>query len=213
MKLYLASRSPRRHELLARLGVPFETIDVEIDERWDGRETPEGHAMRLAREKARAGLALAGNDSCVLGADTVVAVGSEVLGQPADARQAAAMLAKLSGSRHRVLSAVALAGAAESAALSISDVSFRPLGAREIDDCCRGGEPLGKAGGYAIQGMAAAFVVRLDGSYSAVMGLPLAETRRLLAEAGIVTAEVGIWNVEGRMQGNNPARCTIRSVP
>jgi septum formation protein len=183
--LVLASTSPRRRELLAQLGLSFEVLAVEIDERPLAGELPADHVCRLALAKARAGAAQARN-GCVLGADTVVVVDGDILGKPRDAGDAAAMLRRLSGRSHAVVSAVAcLHGVTHGVRLSESDVTFRALTDVEIDAYCATGEPLDKAGAYAIQGRAAAFIRHLQGSYSGVMGLPLFETAELLAAAGI----------------------------
>lgn len=186
--IYLASRSPRRRELLDQLGVAFGVLDLEIDESALGGETPDALVLRLAIGKAEAGLALlpAGAKDAVLGADTIVVVDGEVLGKPRDADHARDMLQRLSGRCHRVLSAVALASAAgTSARVSESRVCFRELSPKECAAYAATGEPLDKAGAYGIQGRAAAFVRDLQGSYSGVVGLPLYETAELLRKAGV----------------------------
>jgi septum formation protein len=183
--LVLASTSPRRRDLLSQLGVAFDVLAVAVDERALPGELAADHVCRLALAKARAG---AGQlpDACVVGADTVVVVEGDILGKPRDAQDAAAMLRRLSGRTHVVLSGVACVhGATHQVRLSESHVSFRPLSAGEIAAYCATGEPLDKAGAYAIQGRAAAFIRHLEGSYSGVMGLPLYETAELLAGAGI----------------------------
>jgi len=186
--LYLASASPRRRELLAQIGVPFRVVAGTVDERrWRG-EAAEDYVRRLALAKARAGWrGLAGRrPGPVLGADTVVVLGDELLGKPAGREEALAMLARLSGRRHRVLSAVALVEGRRSAVrLNESRVSFRRIAAAERAAYWESGEPADKAGAYAIQGRAAVFVRRLEGSYSGVMGLPLFETAQLLREFGV----------------------------
>ena len=198
--LYLASRSPRRRELLAGLGYRFEVVDAPIDEgRADG-ETPARYVERMAREKALAGLDVAepagaagrgASPVVVVGADTIVVVDGEVLGKPRNDAEVLGHLERLSGRGHQVLSAVALAsggearGRAAGVRLSRSRVWFRPLSAGERDAYRATGEPADKAGSYAIQGLAAAFVTRLEGSWSAVVGLPLHETAELLDRAGI----------------------------
>jgi len=185
--IYLASNSPRRAELLRQIGVDFRVIAVAIDESATAQETPEAHVTRLALEKARAGHAVLQGDHCrpVLGADTMVVAGDVAMGKPRDREDAIRMLQLLSGNTHRVLSAVALVDAAEAWRLSISRVTFRTLTRDECAAYWSTGEPGDKAGGYAIQGRAAMFVSRLEGSYSGVMGLPLYETAELLAEAGV----------------------------
>lgn len=190
--IYLASASPRRAALLPLIGVEFEILrlrDFSVDEAVRGREAPAAYVKRLALAKARAGVAAMRARGLavrpVLGADTTVCVGREILGKPADtadpAREARRMLTLLSGRAHRVLTAVAVVTPrAERVALSDSNVTFRALSRREIDAYVAGGEPLDKAGAYAIQGGAAAFASHLSGSYTGVMGLPLYETAQLL---------------------------------
>jgi septum formation protein len=185
--LFLASQSPRRAELLRQIGVDFETLDVSVPEQRLPAEPPEDYVRRVAREKAGAGLlAVAGvPGAIVLGADTEVVLDDAVFGKPNDAAEAARMLARLAGRAHRVLSAVAVVTrAGEWQALSESRVHVMPLDAAAVAAYVGTGEWQGKAGGYAIQGRAAVFVERLDGSYSGVMGLPLHETARLLGAAG-----------------------------
>ncbi len=182
--LILASASPRRLQLLAQIGVvPDRVVAADIDESPQRDETPRRHAARLAREKAAA-CAAAG--SFTLAADTVVAVGRRILGKPADADQARAFLTLLSGRRHHVLTAVTLVGpdGAVGHRLSESSVVFKRLNAREIEGYLATAEWVGKAGGYAIQGVAAAFVRQMAGSYSGVVGLPLFETAQLLRGRG-----------------------------
>ena len=196
--LYLASRSPRRRELLAGLGYRFEVVDAAVDESRADGETPARYVERMAREKALAGLAAVertgvangGSAPLVLGADTIVVVDGEVLGKPRDRAEVLDHLERLSGRDHLVLSAVALAsrGSDEFAVgvrLSRNRVWFRRLSAAEREAYRATGEPADKAGSYAIQGLAAAFVTRLEGSWSAVVGLPLHETADLLARAGV----------------------------
>jgi len=184
VRLILASASPRRLELLARLGVtPDAVVPAEIDETPRKGEIPDRYACRMAAEKAAAA-AEAGN--LVLAADTVVAAGRRILPKAESEDEARAALALLSGRRHRVHSAVAVADAQGRTRLRLSTslVAFKPLSAAEIDSYLASGEWLGKAGGYAIQGRAEALVRSLSGSHSGVMGLPLYETRALLRAAG-----------------------------
>jgi len=185
--LYLASNSPRRAELLRQIGVNFHVIAAPVDESAAATETPEEHVTRLALEKARAGHATLQGEHRrpVLGADTMVVVGDVVMGKPHDREAAIHMLQSLSGRTHRVLSAVALVDEAEAWRLSVSHVTFRDLAWAECAAYWGTGEPEDKAGGYAIQGLAAMFISRLEGSYSGVMGLPLFETAELLVAAGI----------------------------
>ncbi len=195
--LYLASASPRRRELLAQIGLRFEVLPVEVDEAPRSGELPEALVRRLALEKARAGRTRleAGDPLPVLGADTEVVLGGEVLGKPRDEEDAAAMLARLSGRSHQVLSAVAVAAAGvEALRLSASTVWFREISPAERLAYCATGEPLDKAGAYGIQGLAAVFVARLEGSYSGVMGLPLYETAEALAETGLSLPWLSLMN-------------------
>ncbi len=179
--IILASASPRRRELLAQIGVRFHQELVEIDETPHPNEAPETYVVRLALEKARAVRARHGDDAIpVLGADTAVVIDGRTLGKPADAADARAMLELLSGRRHSVFSAVALAGRHEDVRVNESGVWFRAISSAEIDAYWRSGEPADKAGGYGIQGLGAVFVERLEGSYSGVMGLSLYETAALL---------------------------------
>lgn len=186
--LYLASGSPRRRELLTQIGVPFLSQIVPIDEKPLPDELPVAYVERLARAKAQAGLAALSHPegAVVLGADTAVVLDGRILGKPADAAEAQATLLALSGRSHQVLTAVAVASAARVAVRVVSSqVSFRPLRAEEIAAYWASGEPQDKAGSYAIQGLAAVFVSQLQGSYSAVVGLPLCETAELLEEFAI----------------------------
>lgn len=184
--LHLASASPRRRELLLQIGVPHRRVDAPIDESVLPGESPVAYVERLARAKAAAGLAVLGGLGCVLGADTAVVLDGRILGKPQDRADGLAMLAALSGRAHEVLTAVAVADASRCRAQVVSSrVHFRPITPVEQQAYWESGEPLDKAGGYAIQGLAAIFVERLEGSYSAVVGLPLAETAALLAEFGI----------------------------
>lgn len=187
--LFLASKSPRRRALLEQIGIRFAVLDIDLDEALLAGEAPESYVSRLALDKARAGHALVASRSAipVLAADTAVVVGERILGKPRNRLDAAAMMRLLSGRTHRVLSAVAVAGGAERQDISISEVRFRTVSARETAAYWKSGEPCDKAGGYAIQGLGAMFVAHLRGSYSGVMGLPLFETARLLAEAGVDT--------------------------
>lgn len=186
--LHLASQSPRRRELLTQLGVDFRVVDVDVPELRAAAESPREYVSRVARDKARAGLAaLAGvADAAVLGADTEVVLDDEVFGKPRDAHDAAAMLGRLSGRTHAVVSAVWLVDAqGERSACCVSRVRFAELDEAAIAAYVATGESFGKAGAYAIQGRGAALVEHLDGSYSGVMGLPLFETALLLRAAGI----------------------------
>jgi septum formation protein len=192
----LASASPRRTELLTQLGVPHRVVPARVDERRAAGESVEACVRRLATSKAlevQVALAAVGGSAAavelaVLGADTAVLVDDELLGKPRDRADALAMLGMLSGRWHQVLSAVALASSnGLQCSLSRSEVRFRALQARECAAYWDSGEPCDKAGAYAIQGRGAAFIEELRGSYSGVVGLPLFETARLLATAGVAT--------------------------
>lgn len=185
MKLVLASTSPRRLDLLRRIGAePARIAAPEIDEDPHPGELPRAYVLRVAMGKALA--VDRAPDEIVLAGDTTIAVGRRILGKPADEADLRAMLALLSGRRHHCLSAVCVIGADGRARSRISDtvVAFKRLTAREIDGYVASGEGMGKAGGYAIQGRAEAFVRFLSGSHSGVVGLPLFETRALLEAAG-----------------------------
>ena len=210
--IHLASQSPRRRVLLEQIGVEYVLVDASVDETRRTGERPQRYVERMASEKALAGIAALGATRAapVLAADTAVVLDGQVLGKPRDEAHAMEMLEALSGRMHQVFSAVAIAGVsgrdsvpggaadhrrevtagtitrdAPRVATSISRVWFRDIAREERRAYCAGGEPLDKAGAYAIQGRAAIFVQRLDGSFSGVMGLPLFETESLLREAGI----------------------------
>jgi len=187
MILALASASPRRAELLRQIGIPFRQFSVNIDEKPQAQEPAKQYVQRLAQAKAHAGvkrLHEEGYHIPVLGCDTAVVVDGEIFGKPADTSQARIMLQRLSARAHQVMSAVALCIEEQFfLRVNISQVYFRPLSEREIELYLASGEPFDKAGGYAIQGRAALFIEKLEGSYSSVMGLPLFETGEILAEA------------------------------
>lgn len=186
--LILASQSPRRQALLQQIGVRFAVIPSSIPESPLQDETPNAYVMRLANAKARAIGEL--TDLPVLGADTVVVHRERLLEKPVDKDDAIAMLMRLSGSVHQVLTAVSLTTSRTSSCiLCETSVLFRDISAEEAERYWRTGEPRDKAGGYGIQGLGAVFVRHLAGSYSNVVGLPLAETAQLLQESGI-----SIWN-------------------
>lgn len=196
--IYLASSSPRRGELLKQLVVAFEKLQLReargrardvVEEANDG-EPPAHYVERIARTKAAVGWLRVEQRKLaphpVLGADTEVVLDGAALGKPRDATHAAEMLARLSGRQHEVMTGVALKTADEVAfAMSVSQVSFRPLTTKEIEHYAASGEALDKAGAYAIQGRAGAFIARIEGSYSGIVGLPLFETANLLVKAGI----------------------------
>jgi septum formation protein len=194
--IYLASASPRRQELLRQLGVqykmllPGESEDAEALEHVRSGETPGRYVRRVTLTKVAAAqtrrMARDLPDAPVLCADTTVALGSEILGKPQSKADAARMLQCLSGERHRVLTCVAVASGTQVWDVTqISHVRFAPLSPRDIAHYVAGGEPFGKAGAYAIQGSAAAFVEHISGSYTGIMGLPLFETAALLKQARV----------------------------
>lgn len=186
MRLILGSASPRRKELLAQLGlVPDAILPPDIDETPAKGELPLPYCARLAREKAAA--VACGADDIVLCADTTVALGRRILGKPADAAEAASFLARMSGRRHQVITAVAVRRGARVWSREVtSAVRMKTLSQSEIAAYVASGEWQGKAGGYGIQGLAGALIPWIQGSYSAIMGLPLAETATLLQAAGLV---------------------------
>jgi len=195
--IYLASRSPRRRELLSQIGVRFQVLmfrdkpetDAELNEAVLEGEAPQVYVERVARAKAQAGWQRLEQRNlpraAVLAADTTVAVDGRILGKPADRREAAAMLAALSGRRHEVLSAIALRYESQfECAVSVSEVEFKVLSPEDVRQYVATGECDDKAGAYAIQGRAAQFVANLRGSFSGVMGLPLYETAQMLERMG-----------------------------
>ena len=197
--IYLASKPPRRAELLRQIGVDFVVHDVDIDESRLPAEPASEYVCRMATSKARiaagqivdelmaAGKMAGRLESCaVLAADTTIALDDDIIGKPADRDQCRCILERLSARQHQVLTAVALATAGDIAVrLTRNRVSFKPLSTAEIEAYCATAEPMDKAGAYAIQGKAALFIDHLEGSYSAVMGLPLFETAELLRNADI----------------------------
>ena len=188
MTIYLASQSPRRRQLLEQIAIDFDLLSVDVDEHWDSKEHPRCYVERLALEKARIGLRKvdARDQALVIGADTSVVLDDRILGKAETPEEAAAMLRQLSGRKHDVYSAVAVASIDTTLVkTSISQVMFKPLTVDEIVTYCECGEAVGKAGGYAVQGRAAVFIERLEGSYSGVMGLPLYEMYSILREFNI----------------------------
>lgn len=183
-QLYLASKSPRRAELLRQIDIAFEVISVDIDESVQPGETPRDYVQRLAVQKALAGWRAIGDDKAplpVLGADTSVVLGERILGKPSNREDALRMLGLLSGQTHQVMTAVSLqAQGFSQSVVSVSEVSFRALSDAEAEAYWETGEPVDKAGAYAVQGRAAVFVRELRGSFSGVVGLPLMETDALL---------------------------------
>lgn len=188
--IYLASASPRRRELLRQLGLDFEVIPSNLDELPRPGERPEAYVLRVACDKARHVARLVRETGRaphpVLGADTEVVLAGEILGKPRDRAHGVELLRRLAGRSHEVLSALCLVrGEKEYTALSASRVTFAPLTEAEAARYWETGEPADKAGAYAVQGRAAAFIERIEGSYSGVMGLPLYELAQVLRQAGI----------------------------
>lgn len=176
-QLYLASGSPRRKELLAQLGYRFERVVVDVEECHQQGETPAGYVQRLSQDKAMAGVKETGGLTPVLGSDTIVVVDDEILEKPKDFADARRMLKLLSGRGHQVMTAVTLATATRrETKLVVTDVWFKTLSDKEIEAYWQSGEPQDKAGSYGIQGIGGKFIERIDGSYYAVVGLPLMET-------------------------------------
>ncbi len=186
LPLILASASPRRVELLQQIQVEFEQQVADIDETHQSGETPETFVCRLALEKAETVRNKNNISNAVLGSDTIVVLGEQILGKPVDRLNAVNILKLLSGKTHKVMTAIALITEKESRIkLSVSEVTFMELDQSLIDAYLDMGESMDKAGAYAIQGIAAQFITEIKGSYSGIMGLPLYETRSLLQDAGI----------------------------
>ena len=186
--LYLASGSPRRRELLTQIGVPFTVVSAAIDETPLTNESAVAYVERLARGKALAGFAALDHPlgACVLGADTAVIVDGQILGKPVDQADALAMLMALSGREHEVLTAIALTDGQRCETQCVSSrVRFCGITVEQATAYWHSGEPQDKAGGYAIQGLGSVFAAGLNGSYSAVVGLPVCETAQLLDQFGI----------------------------
>lgn len=186
MKIILASASPRRAQLLQQIGVKFDIKAVDIDETPLSDESAEDYVQRLAIEKAQAARVFYPNsDVLIIGSDTSVVVDGEILGKPDDKQHAFAMLRKLSGRTHKVLTAVAMLGQATLSVVNVNQVTFETLSNDDLEWYWATDEPTGKAGAYAIQGKAAILITHLEGSFSGVMGLPLYETAQLLKQNGL----------------------------
>jgi len=183
--IILASASPRRSELLKQIGISHRIMAVDIDETPLANESPLAYVERVAAEKSAVCQALLNDNLPVLSADTSVICDDQIMGKPIDLDHAISMLSRLSGRSHQVYSAVSLRGDHHWQALSISEVTFKPLRTEEIVAYWQTGEPRDKAGAYAIQGLASTFIESITGSFSGVMGLPLYETAQLLAKQGI----------------------------
>lgn len=191
-KLILASKSPRRVEILRKAGFTFEVRATGIDESRRGRESARAHVLRLAREKARAVAEQLGENSraVVIGADTVVVIGGKILGKPSDVREARAMLRLLNGKTHQVLTGVSIVSMHDKRELNRVEstrVHFLKLSKKEIEDYIHTGEPFDKAGGYGIQGIAGRFIDRIDGCYFNVMGLPISLVWTMLRQLGVAS--------------------------
>jgi len=184
-QIILASASPRRKELLDQIKVSYQVHPVDIDETPRLNEVPAAYVQRLAAEKSAAGVAQTGGVLPVLAADTTVVLGDRIMGKPEHLDDALSMLMQLSGKTHQVYTAVSVRGFGHSRVLSVTDVTFRALTEQEIIAYWHSGEPLDKAGSYAIQGRASIFVESIKGSFSGVVGLPLFETAQLLSQQGI----------------------------
>lgn len=183
--IYLASQSPRRRELLEQIGVSYDVLSVNVEECQQSSEAATDYVQRLSLEKALAGAALV-SDRPVLGADTIVVLGDDVLEKPLSEDHAVAMLLRLSGSTHRVMTAVSLVYQERQATcMNSTVVRFRDVSEQEAREYYLTGEPKDKAGGYGIQGVGAVFVEEIVGSYSSVVGLPLFETSALLVDFGV----------------------------
>ena len=185
IQIILASASPRRKELLDQIKVSYQVYPVDLDETPLPNEKPLAYVRRLAAEKSAACVAQLKTDKPVLAADTSVILGDVIMGKPQSQDDATAMLSQLSGRTHQVYSAISLRGREHSQAVSITEVKFRRLTHQEILDYWFTGEPLDKAGSYAIQGLGGIFVESIVGSFSGVVGLPLFETAQLLSKQGI----------------------------
>ncbi|NAW70251.1 septum formation inhibitor Maf [Vibrio sp. V27_P1S3P104] len=182
-KLVLASGSPRRRELLTQLGYSFDIVVPNVEESRQVGETPRAYVERLSQDKAYAGLTLAGANAIVIGSDTIVVLDDQVLEKPSNFIDAHRMLQQLSQARHQVMTAVTVATMARHRTVVVTtDVWFKPLSEHDIEQYWQSGEPCDKAGSYAIQGLGGKFVTRIEGSYYAVVGLPLYETDQLLHE-------------------------------
>lgn len=179
--IYLASQSPRRAELLTQINISFTIVDGEVEEKQAENELPKDYVLRLAKSKAQAGFLNSKKDKPVLGADTVVVLRSSIFEKPLNQQHAEEMMLCLSGKTHQVYTAIAVTnGLKTESEIVITEVTFKPLSTKEIAQYWETKEPLGKAGGYGIQGQGAQFISHINGSYSAVVGLPLFETNQLI---------------------------------
>ena len=194
-QIYLASQSPRRRALIEQLGIHYQTLHVEVDESPRSGEAPADFVTRLAKEKACAGWQMVAEQSIpVVGADTCIVLDQEIIGKPKNREQGIGLLSRYSGRAHQVITGVAMVGpdagkydadVVQHVRVNTSTVTFRTITDDECERYWQTGEPVGKAGGYAIQGKAAVFIEKLEGSYSGVMGLPLFEFAELISMFGI----------------------------
>ena len=190
--LVLASASPRRVELLGHLGIEFEQIPADINETVLNDEKAHDYVLRIAREKAFV-MAFAHTDKYIIGSDTSIHIDGHILGKPSDKANFVDMMQQLSGQSHQVITAVCVAtvgttGLDLKESIVTSTVTFAPLAEQQIEAYWETGEPIGKAGGYAIQGIGGQFVTHIDGNYSAIVGLPLAQTVSCLQDAGVISS-------------------------
>ena len=192
MRLVLASPSPRRADLLRAAGFTFDVLVVNVDERIRPGEMPQGYVRRLAMEKTAAASAVLAppvSDICLLGADTAVVIDGDILGKPRDAAEAAEMLRRLSGRWHQVMTGVSVrVGARETGRVEVTAVEFAALNAEQVAWYIASGEGRDKAGAYAIQGLASRFIPKIDGSYSNVVGLPVACVFELVEGMGLLAS-------------------------
>ncbi|MFD2178845.1 Maf family protein [Veronia pacifica] len=191
LSYYLASASPRRKALLEQISLPFSVLSVNVEEQQAEGELAEDYVKRLSADKALAGVAAAPEERPVIGADTIVVLDGQVMEKPSDFAHAKSMLQQLSGKKHQVMTAVTVADRNHQlTSIVITHVWFKVLSDREIAQYWHSGEPADKAGSYAIQGLGGRFVTRIEGSYHAVVGLPLYETETLLDQFTALTGEI-----------------------
>ncbi|WP_455220449.1 Maf family protein [Kaarinaea lacus] len=201
LQIYLASQSPRRRALIEQLGIHYQTLDVDVDESPQPGEIPADFVTRLALEKARAGWQLVAKQSVpVVGADTCILLDQHIVGKPENREEGIQLLKRYSGRAHQVVTGIAIVGPklgqqgtdiVQHVRINTSTVTFRVVTNEECEQYWETGEPIGKAGGYAIQGKAAIFIEKLEGSYTGVMGLPLCEFAELISLFGIKILDAG----------------------
>ena len=183
--LYLASKSPRRKELIGRITTDFKVLDVDVEEVPRSDETPEDYVIRVAHDKAVAAKKLVDDKDIVIAADTEVILDNSIIGKPLDEKDAVSILGRLSGRTHKVITVVTVHGMNETSIVTTNLVGFREISEEERRWYCKTCNPLDKAGAYGVQDAGAGFIDRLEGSYSSVMGLPVKETRQLLQQSGL----------------------------